>query len=160
MRWTVFAVAALLLAAVTGWAVLHWFIVPRIDDFRPRLTAWASQALGAPVTIGALTVQSNALLPAIAVQDVRVLGPEGQAALHVPHALVVFSVASLLRGGLEQLVIDAPEITLRRTAQGRLLIGGIDVSGDKAADTGAVDWVFSQEEIAVRGTSGARSAGR
>ena len=151
MRWTVFAVAALLLAAVTGWAVLHWFIVPRIDDFRPRLTAWASQALGAPVTIGALTVQSNALLPAIAVQDVRVLGPEGQAALHVPHALVVFSVASLLRGGLEQLVIDAPEITLRRTAQGRLLIGGIDVSGDKAADTGAVDWVFSQEEIAVRG---------
>ena len=32
----------------------------------------------------------------------------------------------------------------RRTAQWRLLIGGIDVSGDKAADTGAVDWVFSQ----------------
>ena len=151
MRWTVLAVAALLLATVAGWAVLHWFIVPRIDDFRPRLTAWASQALGAPVTIGALTVQSNALLPAIAVQDVRVLGPDGQPALQVPHALVVFSVASLLRGGLEQLVIDAPELTLRRTAQGRLLIGGIDVSGDKAADTGAVDWVFSQEEIAVRG---------
>ena len=97
MRWTVLAVAALLLAAVAGWAVLHWFIVPRIDDFRPRLTAWASQALGAPVTIGALTVQSNALLPAIAVQDVRVLGPDGQPALQVPHALVVFSVASLLR---------------------------------------------------------------
>ncbi len=151
MRWAVLTVAALLLAAVAAWAALHWLIVPRIDDFRPRLQAWASQALGAPVRIGALTVQSNALLPAIAAQDVRVQGPDGAPGVQVPRALVVFSVASLLRGGLEQLVIDAPELTLRRTAAGRLLIGGIDVSGDAAADTRAADWLFSQEEIAVRG---------
>ncbi len=151
MRWAVLTVAALLLAAVAAWAALHWLIVPRIDDFRPRLAAWASQALGAPVSIGALTVQSNALLPAIAAQDVRVQGPDGAPGVQVPRALVVFSVASLLRGGLEQLVIDEPKLTLRRTVQGRLLIGGIDVSGDATADTRAADWLFSQEEIAVRG---------
>ncbi|CAM5778902.1 YhdP family protein [Ottowia pentelensis] len=143
-------VGALLLLIVLAWSALHWFIVPRIDVFRPRLQAAATQALGTSVTIGTLTVEANGLVPQVAVRDLRVPGPDGQGGLRVPRALVVFSVASLLRGGVEQLVIDDAELALARDAQGRWWLGGLDLSAPTAGDTRAADWLFAQEEIVLR----------
>ena len=151
MRWTVRGVCALLLLLVLAWAALHWIIVPRIDDFRPRLERLASRAISAPVHIGAIETESNGLVPAVSLRDVRVHDPTGRAGLTVPRVLVAFSVLSLSRGGLEQLVVDQPELELRRTADGRLLVGGIDLSGDAQGDTAAADWFFSQSEFLVRG---------
>ncbi|MDO5692156.1 MAG: YhdP family protein [Pseudomonadota bacterium] len=151
MRWTVRGVVALLLLLLVAWGILHWFIVPRIDEFRPRLEQLASRAISTPVTIGAITAKSNGLVPAVSLRDVRVHDPTGRAGLHVPQVLAAFSVLSLGRGALEQLVIDQPSLELRRTADGRLLVGGIDLSGDASGDTGAADWFFSQPEFIVRG---------
>ncbi len=153
MRWIVRAFAMLLALAGLAWAGLHWFIVPRIDDFRPRLESLATQALGTAVRIGLLRAESNGLVPTVSVHDLRVLDASGQDGLHVPRILVTFSLASLLRGNLEQLAIEEPVLRVQRTVQGRLLVGGIDLSGDAAADTSVADWVFSQEEIVVRGGS-------
>ena len=89
MRWAVRIVGALLLLIVLAWSALHWFIVPRIDVFRPRLQALATQALGTSVTIGTLTVEANGLVPQVAVRDLRVPGPDGQPGLQVPRAGVV-----------------------------------------------------------------------
>jgi uncharacterized protein (TIGR02099 family) len=151
MRWAVRAVVAALLLLALAWAALHWFIVPRIDEWRPRLERLASEAIAAPVRIGAIQAQSNALLPTVALLDVQVHDPAGHAGLRVPRVLATFSVLSLATGELEQLVVDQPELEVRRTAQGRLLVAGIDLSGDSAGDTGAADWFFSQREFLVRG---------
>ncbi|MBP7958203.1 MAG: TIGR02099 family protein, partial [Ottowia sp.] len=150
MRWVVRGVGALLLLMLLAAATLHWVIVPRIDELRPRLQQLASRAIGAPVHIGLIEAHSNGLVPSVALRDVRVLDPEGRAALQVPRVLAAFSVLSLGTLGLEQLVIDAPELELRRTRDGRLLAGGIDLSGDAAGDTRAADWFFSQDEVIVR----------
>ncbi|MFT4195930.1 YhdP family protein, partial [Ottowia sp.] len=151
MKWAVRAVAALFVLLALAWAALHWVIVPRIDEWRPRLEQLASEAIAAPVRIGAIRAESNALVPAVALLDVQVHDPSGRAGLRVPRVLAAFSVLSLARGELEQLVIDQPELEVRRTAQGRLLVAGIDLSGDAAGDTGAADWFFSQPEFVVRG---------
>ncbi len=150
MRWAVRIVGALLLLSVLAWSALHWFIVPRIDAFRPRLQALATQALGTPVTLGELTVEANGLVPQVAVHDLRVPGAGGQGGLQVPRALVVFSVASLLRGGVEQLVIDDADVALARDAQGRWWLGGLDLSAPSAGDMRAADWLFAQEELVLR----------
>ena len=147
MRWVVRAVAAVLLLLALAWAVLHWVIVPRIDQWRPWLQDQASKAINAPVTIGAIRAESNALVPSVALSDVQVHDPAGHVGLRVPRVLAAFSVLSLSRGGLEQLVIDQPELEVRRTAQGRLLVPGMDLSGD----AGVADWFFSQRELLVRG---------
>jgi uncharacterized protein YhdP len=136
MRWVVRGVGVLLLLMLLAAAALHWVIVPRIDELRPRLQQLATQAIGAPVHIGLIEAHSNGLVPSVALRDVRVLDPEGRAALQVPRVLVAFSVLSLSTLELEQLVIDAPELELRRTRDGRLLAGGIDLSGDAAATAG------------------------
>ena len=106
MRWASRVAVALVLLAILAWAALHWVIVPRIDQFRPRLETLASRALATPVTIGALRAESNGLVPAVSLHDLRVHDPAGHAGLLVPRTLVAFSVASLLQGGVEQLVID------------------------------------------------------
>ena len=151
MRWVVRGAGALLALIVLAWAVLHWVIVPRIDEFRPRLERLASRAIAAPVRIGAIEADSNGLVPSVSLRDVRVQDPTGRAGLAVPRVQAAFSVLSLGRGGLEQLVIDAPELELRRTADGRLLVAGIDLTGDASGDTGATDWFFAQPEFLVRG---------
>lgn len=150
VRWSLRAVLALWVLVIVAWASLHWLIVPRIDDFRPRIERLVSHAVGATVTMAALRAQSNGLVPTVAVHDLRVDDPSGQPALQAGRVLATFSVASLLRGRLEQLVVEQPALDLRRAADGRLWLGGLDLSGGTTGDRRALDWVFAQDEIVVR----------
>ena len=150
-RWAVRIVLALLLLAALAWGVLHWAIVPRIGQFRPRLEQLTTHWIGAPVTIGAISAQSNGLTPVIALTDVTVRDAQQRPALTIARAQAAFSIFSLLRGKAQQLVIERPLLDIRRTAQGRLLIGGLDISGDASGDTRAADWFFAQPEFVVQG---------
>jgi uncharacterized protein (TIGR02099 family) len=62
---------------------------------------------------------------------------------------VVASVSprSLWNRGFEQLYIDRPQLNIRRTADGRIFVAGLDLSKDQTADGRAADWFFSQTEI-------------
>jgi uncharacterized protein (TIGR02099 family) len=150
-RWAVRITLALLLLAVLAWGILHWAIVPRIGQFRPRLEQLATHWVGAPVTIGAISAESNGLTPVIALTGVTVRDAQDRPGLIIERAQVAFSIASLLRGGVEQLAIERPQLDIRRTAQGRLLIGGLDLSGDASGNTRAADWFFAQPEFVVQG---------
>ncbi|MFD1711459.1 TIGR02099 family protein [Ottowia sp. GY511] len=152
MRWVTRLVGAAFVLLILAAIVLHWVILPRIDEFRPRLEAMVTRAISAPVTIGGLRAESNGLVPTVSLHDVRVHDPTGRAGLQLPRVLASFSVLSLARGELEQLVIEQPTLEVRRTADGRLRVGGIDMSGDASSgDTGAADWFFSQDEFLVLG---------
>ena len=151
MRWVTRLVGVAFALLVLATIVLHWVIVPRIDELRPRLESMASRAISSPVTIGALRTESNGLVPTVSLLDVQVHDPTGRAGLRLPRVLASFSVLSLLRGELEQLVLEQPSLEVRRTAEGRLLVGGIDLSGDASGDTSAADWFFSQDEFLVLG---------
>ena len=151
MRWVTRLVVAAFVLLVLAALILHWVIVPRIDQFRPRLEALATKAIASPVTIGALRAESNGLVPTVSLHDVRVHDPTGRAGLQLPRLLASFSVLSLVRGELEQLVIENPNVEVRRTADGRLRVAGIDLSGDASGDTGAADWFFSQDEFLIVG---------
>ena len=152
LRWLLglLALAWLLLALSLG--VLHGWIVPRIDALRPRLEQSASQALGVPVRIGQITAQSTGLTPTFELRDVRLLDAQGREALRLPYLLGAMSLSSLWVLGFEQLVIDRPELNIRRSADGRLFVGGLEVSTNSATGhSAAADWLFSQTELVVRG---------
>lgn len=146
---------------VLSWAVLNAWIVPRIGEWRPELEQWASKAVGTPVRVGELradkTVGGQRMLPdfmpTIELRDVQLFDARGQVALHLPLVRTAVSVRSLWQGSFEQVVIERPVLDVRRTAQGRIEVAGIDLSGPGGAhDTGA-DWFFSVGEFAIqRGT--------
>lgn len=147
--------------AVLGWGALHVWIVPRIDQWRPDLAQWATSALGVPVEIGALHADSGSpdhpLSPVLVLtlQEVRLLDARGQPALSLPQVRLALSAGSLLRGGFDQLVIEAPVLDVRRTPAGRLEVAGLDMEGPMrgrppADGEGALDWLLRQPEFVIR----------
>ena len=149
--------AVLLLAA---WLALHWLILPRLDDWRPRIERQASQALGHPVQIGHIAVHSAGWVPAFVLQDVVLRDVRGREALRLPQVSAALAVPQLLAGRLRfaQLLIEDARLEVRRDAQGRLHVAGLDIAGlaTEPSDAGvdgsaAADWLFEQHEIVIRG---------
>ena len=139
---------------VLFWALLHGLIVPRIDDLRPRLEKTLSSALGVPVRIDAINADSNGLVPSFELLNVRLLDGAGRDALVLKKVVAALSPRSLLRLDFEQLVLDQPELDIRRTAEGRILVAGLDFSkpdSQQQDSTVAADWFFSQREFVIRG---------
>ena len=136
---------------VLVWAVLHFSIVPRIDEFRPRMEILASKAMGVPVRIGAVSAQAGGLLPSFTLQDVSLLDAENRPALVLHKVVAVLSPISALRLSFEQLLIEQPELDVRRSKEGKLFVAGLDFSQPGESDGSALDWFFSQVEFVVRG---------
>ncbi len=159
LRWASRAMAGvwwlvLFTAIVFGlaWGALHSLIVPRIGELRPTLENRLSQILGVPVRIGAITAQSHTLVPSFELQDVRLLDGAGRDALVLKKVTAAMSPRSLINLGFDQLVIDQPELDIRRTAQGRILVAGLDMSANKNDESsqGAAHWFFQQREFVIR----------
>jgi uncharacterized protein (TIGR02099 family) len=132
------------------WGGLHWIIVPRIGEFRPQLEAQATRALGVSVRIGAVMARSSGMLPTFELQDVSLLDAQGRVALSLPRVVVVVSPRSLWRMGFEQVLVDQPKLDIRRLADGRVTVAGLEVVGTGGADSAGLDWFFSQIEFVIR----------
>ena len=143
--WVLVSAWALL---VLVWSSLHLFIVPRIDDFRPALQRQASHTLGLRVEIDKVSVLGGWWTPQLRIQDVQIFDTQGREALRLPQVDVVVSARSLLRGKFEQLVIDQPELDIRRDTQGHIWVAGIDTT--QSSDGSGPDWFFSQPEFLIR----------
>ena len=155
--WPVRLLAAGLLVAwgllVLSWAVLHWVILPQVGAWRAPIERHASAVLGVPLRIAQIDVDSRGWVPALTLRGVELLDEQGRVALHLPHVAAAVSARSLLALELrfEQLLIDAPQLEVRRDANGHLHVAGLDLSraqGD--SDGAAADWIFEQHEVVVR----------
>lgn len=153
MRWALrlLAGAAVVLAALA--AILHWGIVPRINDFRPGVESRLSAALQVPVHIGRLEADSsNGLVPVLQALDVRLQQQGDGPGLQLDQVQVALSVRSLLALRAEQIVIRSPRLQVRREADGGIRVAGIPVVAAPGGDSyAAADWLFRQREIVLEG---------
>ena len=151
-RWVRLSLWALALCwglTLALWLALHALILPRIDHFRGWVQTRVSQALAMEVVIGELQVQGNWLVPWLEASDVVLLNAQGHATLHLPRVVAALTPWSLLRGTVEQLVIDQPVLDVRRDEQGRVWIAGFMLD-PASSDTAVSDWFFAQPEFIVR----------
>lgn len=111
----------------------------------------ASLRTGLTVRIGQLEARSGGLVPSFELQNISFSDARGQQALVLPRVWVAISPTSLWRFGLDQIYIESPSLDIRRDAQGRVWVAGVDVSGLSPDEGQAADWVFSQTEWVVRG---------
>ncbi|MDF1481732.1 YhdP family protein [Extensimonas sp. H3M7-6] len=149
-RWTLGLLLAFWLLLAIVWAGLHGWIVPRIGDFRASLEAQATRIVGVPVRIGAITGRSTGLIPSFELSEVALLDAQGRPALQLPRVVLALSPRALLTRGFEQLYLERPQLDLRRTADGRILIGGIALA-QGGGDSPFADWFFAQAEVLIRG---------
>lgn len=145
-----------------AWLTLQWGIVPRIGQWKPEIEQKASEALGVPVTIGAVRVRSSGWIPLIELDDV-VLSRRAEVgstaatgdALRLPRVHAALSARSLLglQVRFEQLHVDGADLEVRRDTQGRLFVAGIEVRAGSADDDeqgAGTDWLLAQRELVVR----------
>jgi uncharacterized protein (TIGR02099 family) len=150
-RWLLgLLIAAWLLLALSV-VVLHVWIVPRIGDFRGALEAQASKAIGVPVRIGSITARSEGLFPAFELRDVVLQDADKRDALRLARIVASVSPRSLWRLNFEQLYIERPEAEVRRDAQGKLHVAGLQTSTETTGETRAADWFFAQRELVIEG---------
>ena len=148
-RWLFGIAVAWWLALLVIWGALQGWIVPRADAWRGAVEAAATRALGVRTTLERLEVRRGGLAPHVVLHGIRLYDSEGREALHVPQAQALLSPRALLALGLEQLVIDGLDVQVRRLADGRILVAGLDVGAGRS-DGALADWLFAQREVALR----------
>lgn len=151
--WLWWGCVALASVGVIVWMAIYLVIVPRISEFRPQAENVLSKALGAPVRIDSISAKVDGLMPRFEMQGVRLLDANGRDALVLQTITAAVSPQSLLDFGFERLVVEKPELSIRRDATGRITVAGLDVANDsKSSDETSIaaDWLFSQGEIVIR----------
>jgi uncharacterized protein (TIGR02099 family) len=150
-KWSLGLLVLAWLVLVLAWGALHGFIVPRIGELRPDLEIEAGRVLGVPVRIAKITARSEGLIPSFELTDVVLLDPQGRPALRLPRVVAALSPRSLWNLGFEQLYIERPELEIRRAADGRIFVAGLDFSRTSDNEGRAADWFFRQTEFIVKG---------
>ena len=149
-RWSLALLLVAWLLLAMAWAALHLLIVPRIGELRPLLERTASHVLGVSVRIESISAYSTGMIPAFEITNMALADAQGREALRLPRVLVSLSPQSLLALRFDQLYVDYPVLNVRRLADGKILVAGLDFSGAAASNDTALDQVFSQPEFVIR----------
>jgi len=108
--------------------ILHFFFIPHIDQFRPRIEASLSQVLGTNIKIGSIQSRSNSLFPSLELLDITSSDDHDNNSLHIKRALVSFSAQSVFRLTLDKLLIDDSDVTVKRRIDGGFEVAGFLLS--------------------------------
>ncbi len=131
-------------------ALLHGWVVPHMDDLRPRIETYLSEQTGHRVRIGNIAAESSGFLPSFDLKDVQILDAAQNPALTLGRVQVSVSPLSLLTLEIDRLTIDTPTLEVTRDVTGQITVAGFKIN-QGASSSKASDWIFSQKEIVIRG---------
>ncbi|OIR01065.1 hypothetical protein GALL_168620 [mine drainage metagenome] len=152
---TRFAFELVLLLAIAGALLLlalRYRVLPDIERYHEQITVAASAAIGQPLTIGKIEADWDGLRPRLLLSDVKILDKQGNVALNLPHLEDTVAWTSLpsLELRLYSLVIDSPDLSVRRDVQGQWYVAGIPLTS-QSPDTGSSsDWLLHQTRVVIR----------
>ncbi|HEY4803985.1 MAG TPA: DUF3971 domain-containing protein, partial [Paraburkholderia sp.] len=127
----VLAVIALVLYFIVGVLLLglRYVVLPRVDNFRPRIEQLVSEKIHADFRIGKLAPHWSGFEPGIDISNLTIRDRHGKVALDVPHATASVSWRSvvLLEPLLSSIVVEQPDVQLAREDDGTLTVAGVPV---------------------------------
>jgi uncharacterized protein (TIGR02099 family) len=141
--------------AALGVLALRYLVLPNVDAYTERIAASASQALGEKVTIGHVAAEWVNLHPRLQLSEVRIFDRQGREALRLPHVDVTVAWRSLVYGRpiLRSLVLDAPDLQIRRDATGRIYVAGLEVRRAADEGPGIADAILDMNQLLIRDAS-------
>ena len=147
--WPLMVVYFLLAGLLLG---LRYWVLPQISQHTPAIERLVSQAVGERVSIGRIEAGWHGLHPELQLSEVRIFDREGRAVLTLPGIEANIAWSSLLRGTVDfhSLLIDRPDLDIRRDSNGRISVAGLLLQQDDSANNGFLQWLLAQREIVVR----------
>jgi len=140
---------------------VRYWVLPRINDWRPLIEQQISTALGTKVSIANISADWSGLNPTLAVRDLAVNDVNGDVLIQMPEAFALVSWRSLLDLELRLSRLEVKGIDLSATRHGD---GSVSIAGQRLEphtneqlkldrDTLAVRWLWDQGEIVIREAS-------
>ncbi|MBV8680666.1 MAG: TIGR02099 family protein [Aquitalea sp.] len=141
----------------SAFTFFNWWLLPRLDQFRPQLEQSLSQATGRQVSIAGLSGQWQRVAPRLQLDGLRIANPLKGEALTLKRVELVPSWWSLLSWEplFSRISIDGPSVALLRTADGHVLLNGFDLTAPSAQPQAAgaepsANWLLRHGRIEIR----------
>ena len=131
----------------------RYWVLPRIDQWRPAIEQVVSQTVGAPVEIGQIQARWRSLNAVLEVRDIKILGSDGTPGLTIPNVDAVVSWRTLihLKPVFKYIGIDGFDLTVSRRGQTEFRAAGFEFDTDGVSDSDTanllIDWLALQGRI-------------
>jgi len=135
------------------WLTTRYWLMPRVDEYRPWLEREVGRLLGARLQIARIESGWQGFNPLLRFTNVEIFDRNGRVALTLPQTEATLSWTSVpaLQVRFRDLWILTPELDVRRQADGRFLVAGFAFDPKAAeSDSRVGDWVLSQSHIGIR----------
>lgn len=150
LKWLLIAFLAAWTVVASAYLLIHAVIVPRIELWRTDVEQQLSQALDAPVRIGALSARASQWTSYFDMRDVQVGANAANAAVFIPAIEARLSMRGLWRLEFDQVRVTGPRVQLQRRSDGSWHIGPVALGAGTSAQVPAwQDWLFEQPELLV-----------
>ncbi|UXY14837.1 YhdP family protein [Chitiniphilus purpureus] len=153
-RWLRLLLALLLLLLALAALAWQYYLVPRLDQYRPTVAGMLAQVTGNRAEVARLVGGWRGPRPHLQIQGVTLYGDDGKAALRVSRLDAALSWWSLLVGELRfhRMALQVPDLTVRRDRAGVWHVAGLRLDPKAATgDTRFADWLLAQHSLSIRG---------
>lgn len=149
-RWLLFALIAIFAIFVIAALAIRFILFPNIDQYKDDFAAYATQRLGQKITIGDIKTGWDGISPHFSLSNIDIFDAENRPAFHLNNAEANISWLSIpmLHPHLSNLTVIEPALTIRREANGKIFLAGIDMSGPSKPEF--ANWLLSQREINIK----------
>ncbi len=152
-RWLWLLAGALVSIPALILAWLYWWVFPNLPQYKDDVASLLSSATGYTIGFDALSGEWGGTRPRFALEGVRV-SENGRPLLYFSKMEGSFGWRTLLslEPRFHTLHVDAPGLTVRRTQDGLIRVGGIAVDPN-SPDTSFSDWLLRQGEVRMQGVT-------
>ncbi len=140
----------LLVIIVITVLAIRFILFPNIDQYKNDIAAYASKTAGQKITIGDIDTGWDGVSPHFALKNIDLFDAENRVALNLKNVDANISWLSipLLHPYLSNLIVNQPELTIRRKADGSIYLAGINLAGASKPDF--ANWLLSQAEVNIK----------
>jgi uncharacterized protein (TIGR02099 family) len=133
---------------------IRYLVFPSLEEYRGSIAEKLTHALGQPVSIESIAGDWDGWNPRLFIAGLAIRDrtqPSGPPVLLLPKVsmLVAWTSVLALDLRLKELSIERPELAIRRDAQGRFHVAGVEIDPHAQADNPFTDWLLRQREIVV-----------
>lgn len=132
---------------------LRYYLLPHANDFRDDIAHHIGTAAGQRMSIGEIRAGWDGMHPYLDLYRVSLYDKQNRPVLQLGHVETVLSWLSLplaeLR--LSKLLVNQPQLTVRREANGTVYVAGISMSGPSRPEF--PNWLLRQSQVDIIGAS-------
>ncbi|MBC7786623.1 MAG: TIGR02099 family protein [Methylophilaceae bacterium] len=129
--------------------LLRFMLMPNINSYKDDIANFASSKVGPKITIGHINADWDGINPHFTLTNIDIFDSQNRSALNFKHTEVNLSWLSipLLNAKLAMLKINSPHLTIRRAADGKLFVAGLDMSATSRPEF--PNWLLKQRNIDI-----------